>query len=79
MDKGKAVTAAAHKLARLFYALMTKGQEYVDQGRQYYEDATDSELSHSPATARSEPRHESGADRITPKNYKRINYLEGVS
>ena len=38
MDKGKAVTAAAHKLARLFYALMTKGQEYVDQGQQYYEE-----------------------------------------
>jgi transposase len=38
MDKGKAVTAAAHKLARLFYALLTKGQEYVDQGQQYYEE-----------------------------------------
>ena len=38
MDKAKAVTAAAHKLARLFYALMTKGQEYVDQGQQYYEE-----------------------------------------
>jgi transposase len=38
MDKGKAVTAAAHKLARLFYALMTKGEEYVDQGQQYYEE-----------------------------------------
>ncbi len=37
MDKAKAVTAAAHKLARLFYALLTKGQEYVDQGQQYYE------------------------------------------
>ena len=38
MDKAKAVTAAAHKLARLFYALMTRGQEYVDQGQQYYEE-----------------------------------------
>jgi transposase len=38
MDKAKAVTAAAHKLARLFYALLTKGQEYVDQGQQYYEE-----------------------------------------
>lgn len=38
MDKGKAVTAAAHKLARLFYALLTKGEEYVDQGQQYYEE-----------------------------------------
>jgi hypothetical protein len=38
MDKAKAVTAAAHKLARLFYALLTRGQEYVDQGQQYYEE-----------------------------------------
>jgi transposase len=38
MDKAKAVTAAAHKLARLFYALLTKGQEFVDQGQQYYEE-----------------------------------------
>jgi transposase len=38
MDKAKAGTAAAHKLARLFYALLTKGQEYVDRGQQYYEE-----------------------------------------
>jgi transposase len=38
MDKAKAVTAAAHKLARLFYALLTRGQEYVDQGQLYYEE-----------------------------------------
>lgn len=38
MDKGKAVTAAAHKLARLIYTMLTKGQEYVDQGQQYYEE-----------------------------------------
>lgn len=38
MDKAKAVTAAAHKLARLFYSLLTRGQEFVDQGQQYYEE-----------------------------------------
>jgi transposase len=37
MDKPKAVTAAAHKLARLIYLLITRGQEYVDQGQQHYE------------------------------------------
>ena len=35
MDKPKAVTAAAHKLARLIYAMLTKGQEYTDQGQDY--------------------------------------------
>ena len=38
MDKGKAVTAAAHKLARYIYTMLTRGQEYVDQGQQYYEE-----------------------------------------
>jgi transposase len=38
MDKARAVTAAAHKLARLIYAMLTKGEEYVDQGQEYYEE-----------------------------------------
>ena len=38
MDKAKAVTAAAHKLARLIYVMLTKGEEYTDQGQQYYEE-----------------------------------------
>lgn len=38
MDKPKAVTAAAHKLARLIYTLLTKGEEYTDQGQDYYEE-----------------------------------------
>ena len=35
--QGKAITAAAHKLARLIYTMLTKGEEYVDQGQEYYE------------------------------------------
>jgi transposase len=38
MDKPKAVAAAAHKLARLIYAMLTKGEEYVDQGQDYFEE-----------------------------------------
>jgi hypothetical protein len=38
MDKGKAVTACAHKLARLIYTLITKGEDYVDQGQAHYEE-----------------------------------------
>ena len=38
MDKPKAITAAAHKLARLIYAMLTKGEEYVDRGQEYYEE-----------------------------------------
>jgi hypothetical protein len=38
MHKAKAVTAAAHNLARLVYAVLTKGEGYIDQGQQYYEE-----------------------------------------
>lgn len=37
MDKPKAIKAAAHKLARLIYTMLTRGTEYVDQGQDYYE------------------------------------------
>jgi len=30
MDKGKAVIAPARKLARLIYAMLTKGEQYTD-------------------------------------------------
>ena len=33
----KAITATAHKIARLFYTLWTKQESYVDQGADYYE------------------------------------------
>ena len=33
----KAITAMAHKLARLVYRMLKYGHEYVDKGMQYYE------------------------------------------
>jgi transposase len=38
MDRPKAVTAAAHKLARLIYAMLTKGEEYTDRGQEYFKE-----------------------------------------
>jgi len=38
LDRPKAITATAHKLARLIYTMLTKGTEYVDQGQNYYEE-----------------------------------------
>ncbi len=35
----KAITATAHKLARLFYSMIKHGSEYVDLGQDYYEKA----------------------------------------
>ena len=33
----KAITATAHKLACIIYAMLRHGQEYVDAGAEYYE------------------------------------------
>jgi len=38
MDRPKAIAAAAHKLARLIYTMLTKGEEYTDQGQDYFEE-----------------------------------------
>jgi transposase len=38
LGKAKAVRATAHKLARLIYTLMTKGEQYVDKGQNYFEE-----------------------------------------
>lgn len=37
LGKAQAVTATAHKLARLVYSMLRYGTEYVDQGQDYYE------------------------------------------
>jgi len=34
----KAITAMAHKLARLVYRMLKYGQQYVDKGMQYYDE-----------------------------------------
>ena len=33
----QAVTATAHKIARIYYAMLTKGTTYVELGQQAYE------------------------------------------
>ncbi|MFN8867636.1 MAG: IS110 family transposase, partial [Pseudomonadota bacterium] len=38
MDKPRANTAVAHKLSRMVYFMLTRGEEYVDQGRERYEE-----------------------------------------
>jgi transposase len=38
MDKPKAITASAHKLARLIYFMLTKGQAFVEAGQDEYEE-----------------------------------------
>jgi hypothetical protein len=43
----KAITATAHKIARLFYYLWTRGESYVDPGVDYYERKYQERLIHN--------------------------------
>ena len=36
-DGRRAITATAHKIARIFYAMLTQGTPYVEAGQQAYE------------------------------------------
>ena len=36
-DSPKAIAAAAHKLARLIYTMLTKGEEHTDRNQDYFE------------------------------------------
>lgn len=38
MDKPRANTATAHKLARMVYFMLTRGEEFVDKGQEHYEE-----------------------------------------
>ena len=38
MDKPRANTATAHKLARMVYFMLTRGEAYVEKGQQDYEE-----------------------------------------
>ena len=38
MDKPRANTAVAHKLARMVYFMLTRGEAFVDQGQRRYEE-----------------------------------------
>jgi hypothetical protein len=38
MDKPRANTAVAHKLARMVYFMLTRGEAFVDNGQQHYQD-----------------------------------------
>jgi transposase len=38
MDKPRANTAVAHKLAGMIYFMLTRGEAYVDKGQQHYEE-----------------------------------------
>ena len=61
MDKPRANTAVAHKLARMVYFMLTRGEAFVDQGQQRYEEQQQQRsiaaLRRSATTAGSRARH----------------------
>ena len=80
MDKAKAVTAAAHKLARLIYTMLTKGEEYTDQGQDYYEQRYRERVLRTLSQRAAKLGLKMVAiDHPTLKSSIQINHLEGVS
>lgn len=47
LGASKAITATAHKMARLVYAMLFKGTAYVDAGQEYYEQRYRSKVIHN--------------------------------
>jgi transposase len=47
MDRAKAIAATAHKLARLVYLMLTRGQAYVEAGQKQYEERYQQRLVHN--------------------------------
>jgi len=80
MDKPKAVTAAAHKLARLIYTMLTKGEEYTDQGQDYYEERLPPTAAAPPLSPRRKNAHETHPQSTTGlRPPLQLNHLGGVS
>lgn len=80
MDKPKAVAAAAHKLARLIYTMLTKGEEYTDQGQDYYEERYRQRLLHQLARRAEKMGMKLVAtEQPLQKPALSINHLGGVS
>ncbi len=82
MDKPKAVAAAAHKLARLIYTMLTMGEEYTDQGQDYYEERyRERVLRQLSQRAQKMGMKLVAEEQPQParKNTLRISYLGGVS
>ena len=80
MDKPKAVTAAAHKLAGLIYAMLSHGQEYTDQGQDYFEERYIANGSCTSLPKRPKPWACNSSLPATPLEIPmKINQLSGVS
>jgi hypothetical protein len=79
MDKPKAVTAAAHQLARLIYTLLTNGEEYTDQGQDYYEERYRERVLRQLTWRAEKMGMKLVACENSQKSTHEISYLEGVS
>jgi hypothetical protein len=83
MDKPKAVTAAAHKLARLIYSLLITGEQYTDQWQAYYKVALSAAGAAQPQQAGAAVGHDSGINRAGgASGMKRslcVSHLRGLS
>ena len=83
MDKAKAVAAAAHKIARLIYRMLTKGEEHTDKGQDYYDEARYRQRVLSQLTQRAQKMGMKpvAVESLQPaqKEILRISHVDGVS
>lgn len=79
IDSAKAVTAVAHKLARLIYAMLTKGEEFPDPGQGYFAESFRQRVLHNLA----QRANRCGCSLYPPKipfeNTMKINQFGGVA
>jgi transposase len=79
-DRPKAIAAAAHKLPRLIYTMLTKGEKYTDQGQEYFEERYRQRvLRHLPQRANKMGMRLVAVEQPARKHHYRINHLRGVS
>ena len=72
LGAAKAITATAHKLARLIYFMLRYGQEYVDAGAEYYENQYQQRALRTPSVGRhswATNWHQCPMLRITPPTH----------
>ena len=78
-DKPKAVTAVAHKLVRLIYAMLTQGEEYSDRRQDHFEERYSQRVLHNLAQKAKAYRYAARSIRQSHLKTREINQLSGVS
>ena len=70
MDKPRANTAVAHKLVRLVYFMLTRGEAFVDKWQQYYTKSSSASVASPPSSA--EPQYSASRSPLPWYSYENL-------